>query len=355
MRALPVKRRLALFEGIDRLGLKMARIDLKESRVSECSEALTAAHSQWQVGAPLATLEHSFLGLATAVRAGRESVRQEFVVRHGWRAYSARVASDDDGAWLLFREQVGDSRRAIRRRLDDREAIARTSEKLSTREMATMYAHELKQPIGSVANLLRGIRRRLGGDQVDFESLDDALERAIEQNGFAVDIINRICEFVDARAPRRESIDLDALVRASLSMLDWELDRANVSVDCSGLRADAQTIGDSVMLQQVLVNLIRNAIDAMGGRPPSERRLALGCRRADDFWRLWLADSGHGLTAAAPAPAPTVARKTGGMGAGLKISRSIIELHGGKLWWTSVANRGSTFWFSLPVLEEMPA
>ncbi|MCZ8094187.1 MAG: ATP-binding protein, partial [Acidovorax sp.] len=141
------------------------------------------------------------------------------------------------------------------------------------------------------------------------------------------------------------------------TLLDWDLARHHVqfsvSADLPGGGALPPVAGDGVMLQQVLVNLLRNAIDAMVETPVAERRLDVVCRvdAVDDRVEIAITDAGCGVgqDAAAQLFMPFFSTKPTGMGVGLNICRSLIELHQGRLWFTPNAVRGCTFYVALPL------
>ncbi len=268
------------------------------------------------------------------------------------REWEVRLAPVDDRHLLLRLTDRREQGRAVQRQLDDREQLLFTSRVISVGEMATTLAHELNQPIGASANLLRGLRSRLarrGGGLATEES--DALDRAIDQVMFASRVIARIREFTHSHQPRHTRVDLAALVRSSASLLDWDLRRtgARLSLD---LPADGAPVrGDEVMLQQVVVNLMRNALDALRTDPPPDPHLALRLVVGPKDAELQVRDNGCGLgdDAAARLFVPFASSKPNGMGIGLSICRSFVELHQGRLWFSRNADRGATFHLSLPL------
>lgn len=275
--------------------------------------------------------------------------------------YGAEVALLDERRLLLrLRDERAAERErllALRRQLDDREGLVFTSRSLSIGEMGSTLAHELNQPIGAAANLLRGLRVRLarrsreGHDGAADELA--AVERAIEQVMYAAKVIARIREFTHSRAPKRQSVDLAELLRASASLLDWELQRVGVRLTLDVPEAPVVVRGDPVMLQQVLVNLLRNAIDALREDRPAEPRieLALQCEGGEAQARI--TDNGVGLSAEAEQRlfVPFSSTKPNGMGIGLAICRSFVELHQGRLWFSrGAAGRGCSFHLGLPLV-----
>ncbi|TXI33222.1 MAG: HAMP domain-containing histidine kinase [Ottowia sp.] len=234
-------------------------------------------------------------------------------------------------------------------------------------EMATTLAHELNQPLGAVTNVLRGLKARLSAAIANpqpgaLPPLGQGVQLALDQVQYAARIIGRIRDYTQSRQPRRERVDLHALLHNSLTLLDWDLGRHGVqlSIDlAAGIGADSDdataVAGDGVMLQQVMVNLLRNAIDAMSVTPAGQRRLDIGSRidAAAGQIEITIADTGCGIgdDGAAQLFMPFYSTKPTGMGIGLNICRSLIELHQGRLWFTPNAGRGCTFHVALPLAQ----
>lgn len=289
-------------------------------------------------------------------------------LRDGLRAAAAPAAftCGEEGAvqaalvplaagWRLLRlhDARGERReraRELQRQLDDRERLLFTSRSVVVGEMGSTLAHELNQPIGAAANLLRGLRLRLARRDDAQEELQ-AAERAIDQVMYASKVIARIREFTQSRAPTLAPLDLGALVRASASLLDWDLQRAGVRLQLALPAQPLWVRGDEVMLQQVLANLMRNAVDALRelshGAPVIELALQADGREVE----ARVADNGCGLGPDAEARlfVPFASRKPSGMGIGLSICRSFVELHQGRLWFSRRPEGGSVFHIGLPL------
>ena len=231
--------------------------------------------------------------------------------------------------------------------------------------MATTLAHELNQPLGAVTNVLRGLKARLDAvianpQPAALPPLAQGVQLALDQVQYAARIIGRIRDYTQSRQPRRERVDLHALLHNSLTLLDWDMDRHGVQLrvelapDADGEHG-AAVAGDGVMLQQVMVNLLRNAIDAMAATPAGQRRLAISSRVDEGAGQIEIAiaDTGCGIgdDGAAQLFMPFYSTKPTGMGIGLNICRSLIELHQGRLWFTPNAGRGCTFHVALPLAQ----
>ncbi len=284
------------------------------------------------------------------------------------RARPARLApvAAQQGLWALWLGPDNGALNPTRRHLEDRERLLFTSHSLAVGEMATTLAHELNQPLGAVGNVLRGLKARLASAGEDFHpqrlpALAQGVQLALEQVQYAAKVIGRVRDYTRNHQPQREPLDTLALLRSSLALLDWDLERHGVqwTVLADGIEHALQqrgwaVVADGVMVQQVLVNLLRNAIDAMATSPAHERRLEVVCRidEADQMLELAIRDSGCGMAdgTAAQLFMPFFSTKPNGMGVGLNICRSLIELHQGRLWFTPNADRGCTFFVALPLV-----
>lgn len=346
---------------LDALGLWIARLDRSGTRVVGCSAALSRRFPKWRAGRTVAELESELRGLSDALAAHRAGLPSPHALtgRDG-RPFALAVATAADGTLAL---EIGDpaaDAEAAARHLGDRERLLFLSRSLSVGEMASTLAHELNQPIGSIVNLLRGLSRRLERGTVDAAQLSAAVEQGIEQAVYAAGILARVREYVQPRRPRRETIRLPELVASAIALLDWEIARDGVtlSLDDAIGSPGPRVLGDPVMLQQVIVNLARNAIEAMRAVPADERRLRVITAPDDDGLLLRIEDRGCGLDAEAAQRlfTPFFTTKPDGTGLGLHVCRSIVELHGGRLWFEPANGRGCTVCVTLPTAgdEETP-
>ena len=303
------------------------------------SPAFVAAFPEWREGEALSVVEARLPGLTEAIAAARrEGASDALIVQSGGRrVYGARLALSD-GLVFLELSDAAERQEAQQRHLADREELLTTSRVLSVGEMATMIAHELNQPIGSIANILRGLKARLQRGALTLETGAEALDRATEQALYASGVIQRVRTFVDQRQPQVQRLDLARLARNTLDLLDWEITRDRVTARAATPPDLPAVLGDPVMIQQVLVNLARNALDAMRGVDLPRRELTM-------------TDTGPGVPEEASARvfSPFFSTRSGGMGVGLGICRSIIELHRGRLWFTPGEAGGSVFHITLPL------
>lgn len=334
------------------LGDAVALLDVHVQSLHWASPAWLALQPTLGAGTPLPAIERALPGLAAARIAAPLGAPRSVNVGESLE-WELQVAPLDDGTRLLRLSDRREQGRVVQRQLDDREQLLFTSRVISVGEMAATLAHELNQPIGAAANLLRGLRTRLARRAAGLESDEaSALDRAIEQVMFAARVIVRIREFTHSHQPRHARVDLAALLRASASLLDWDLRRTGAQVCLELPEGETLVRGDEVMLQQVIVNLMRNALDAMRTDPPETPRLALRLIVRAAEVELQVCDNGCGLgdDAAARLFVPFASSKPTGMGIGLSICRSFVELHQGRLWFSRNADRGATFHLGLPLL-----
>ncbi|RRN66250.1 PAS domain S-box protein [Caulobacter sp. 602-1] len=219
-------------------------------------------------------------------------------------------------------------------------------------EMASTLAHELNQPLSAIANLLTGSRRLIDrGREADQAKVRDAIDRAAAQALRAGEVIHRMRDFVRRGASERADESLSKLIEeASALALIGERDR-QVDVRLSLDPAADAVYADRVQVQQVLLNLIRNGIDAMQESGARRKALTITSAVTDQGWsQVSVADTGPGI---APEVLerlfqPFMTTKPQGMGVGLSISRSIIEAHGGRIWAEANPGGGALFRFTLP-------
>jgi two-component system sensor kinase FixL len=221
-------------------------------------------------------------------------------------------------------------------------------------EMASGMAHELNQPLAAVASYCETAQEMVEKQRVVPEKLGDILGRALEQTHRAGDIIRRLREFVSKGTTQRELVDIDQLIRDVMDLLDWELSNSQVELDFSHCGHDCRVNVDKVQIEQVLLNLVRNSLEAILNSGVKDGRVLLKTRvQPDGLVEVTVSDNGPGVDKSMvdTLSNPFQTSKGTGMGMGLSISRSIVEAHGGKLWVAKVPDDGAVFGFNLPVAE----
>jgi C4-dicarboxylate-specific signal transduction histidine kinase len=218
-------------------------------------------------------------------------------------------------------------------------------------QLSASIAHEVKQPIGSAVTNAQAALRLLGRQPPDLETVREALEDIVEGGQRAGDVLDRLRALITKAPARKERLDINQAIRKVSELAHGEAVKNCVSVQM-GLADDLPLIeGDRVQLQQVIMNLIVNAIQAMRGFDSDRRELHI---RTDTIGaegvRVVVQDNGPGLT---PESLPRLfepfyTTKADGMGMGLAICRSIIEAHGGRLWAAAREPHGALFQFTIP-------
>lgn len=245
-------------------------------------------------------------------------------------------------------------RQAAERRLQDLQGeLVHVSRLSALGEMASALAHELNQPLTAATNFMKGCLVLAKRDPIDRDRLQDMISQGADQALRAGQIIRRLRDFVAKGEADRRLEHLPKLLEeaGALAMvgarersvrLRFEIDP---SVDL--------VLADKVQIQQVALNLIRNAVEAMEGCP--RRDLVVGARPLPgDFVEVWVSDTGQGISpeAADQLFQPFMTTKAHGMGIGLSISRTIIEAHGGRIWVEPNSGGGAIFRFTLRSVRE---
>jgi PAS domain S-box-containing protein len=218
-------------------------------------------------------------------------------------------------------------------------------------ELTASMAHEVNQPIAAAVTDANTCMRWLARDHPNLEEARAAAMRVVKDATRASEIISRIRLLFNKGTPKRELVDVNEIIGEMIVLLRSESIRYNISVRMELAAALPQVMADRVQLQQVLMNLMINGIDAMKD-VEGERELAIHSQRAEDEQLLVsLSDTGAGLH---PQQADHIfnaffTTKAHGTGMGLPISRSIVESHGGRLWAAANSPRGAVFYFTLPL------
>ena len=222
-------------------------------------------------------------------------------------------------------------------------------------EMATGIAHELNQPLSAIVNFANGCARRLRLDIGGKDELLHALGQISAQAGRAGEIIKRLRGMVSRRQPVRETVDLNVLAREACSFISHDLRRNSLSIE-DRLSTDALWVRvDSVQIEQVLLNLLRNALDALSGLPVTGRRLVIASGvQPDGMVFVSVQDNGSGISGKEMEHLfdPFFSTKESGMGMGLAISQTIMTNHHGKIRADSWPGKGSSFTIELPPSAE---
>lgn len=218
-------------------------------------------------------------------------------------------------------------------------------------EMASALAHEINQPLSAMANYLKGGRRLLDEPEIDRALLGGALDKAGEQALRAGAIIRRLRDFVARGETEKHIESLKRMVEEAAALALVGVRELGVDVRFDYAAEVDRVLADRVQVQQVLVNLVRNAVDAM--EDAERRELTISVGQLEDQALVTVSDTGPGIAPqiAENLFAPFMTTKRDGMGVGLSISRTIVEAHGGRLWVEETPGGGATFKFTLKTVE----
>jgi len=217
-------------------------------------------------------------------------------------------------------------------------------------EMAAGFAHELNQPLTAINNYAAGINRRLGTAGANPQAIVAVMERICEQARLASEIIRRIRRFIQKEEAEKKPTDVNGAIQAAADLLTGDAGKEGIDLRLDLAEGLPMVLADEVGLQQVIVNLVRNGMEAMAGGSGDRREVTIRTGLADDRRiRVAVEDSGPGLDPAIRGRLfePFFTTKKDGLGVGLLICRSIIEDHDGELAFTSEAGRGTTVEFRL--------
>ena len=279
--------------------------------------------------------------------------------RNRWYHIQSRRSIWIDGSvvWLDTAVDITARKDAAEHERLHNDQMQQTARLVSMGEMASSLAHELNQPLAAINSYASGCRNLLSQTQPNLHQLDQAITKMSEQAKRAGQIIRGIREFVQRQAPHRQSCRIEELLNTAQSLLKSELQKNRVKLSLELEPHLPPLYADAVMLEQVIFNLMRNAIEAMHSTSIDKRSLHVRLSRDDEQLRVVIADRGTGI---APEQLeqlfkPFYTTKTTGMGMGLNICRSIIEHHQGRMWVEPNPGGGCRFIFTVPFSEEPQA
>jgi two-component system sensor kinase FixL len=284
--------------------------------------------------------------ITTALRRDGSTFPIELAVGEAW--------VEDQRIFTGFIRDLTERQRAELRLQDLQSELAHVGRVSEMGTLASSLAHELNQPLAAVANYCEAARDILDGD-LDGDSkalLREALDEAAKQSIRAGQIVRRLRDFMSHGENERRLESLPRLINEASALALVGSREHGIDVQVELAPGADQVFVDRIQVQQVLVNLIRNAIDAM---VDSDRRfLTITTNRdGEDFARVSVADTGTGISDQVREHLfqPFVTSKKAGMGIGLSICQTIVESHGGRIWLDSRPGGGTIFNFTLPVAE----
>jgi signal transduction histidine kinase len=251
-------------------------------------------------------------------------------------------------AWLLHERQY--RRRAERTARETFSELAQVNRMATAGELSATIAHEVKQPLTAMAAMASAALRWLSRENPDIGRARDALDKVVVASHHASDVITNVRAMFEKDTQEKTPTDVNELIRSVLGLVDIDLRKQGVETQMSLGEQLPPVIVNEVQLRQVILNLVMNAIEAMNAAEP--RVLSIKSENTGhNSIRVSIEDTGSGIDPSHVDRVfkPMFTTKARGMGMGLAICRSIIESHGGKIWVSAGASRGSIFQFELPV------
>lgn len=254
--------------------------------------------------------------------------------------------------WLGSFLDITEQKRAQELARQQEERLQATSRLITMGEMASTLAHELNQPLAAIASYNSGCMNRLAAaGEIDREELMEIHLRLGRQAQRAGEIIRRVHDFVRRSEPKRVPVDINAIIRDAVDLIEADARKRRIRLLTELADRLPEVDADPVMIEQIIVNLVRNGMDAMHDNPPQRRTVRLRTGQEDDLVVIKVIDQGRGID---PQTArrlfePFFTTKPEGMGMGLNICRSIAELHRGRLGFESNPEGGTIFILTLPV------
>ncbi|MEO0514580.1 MAG: PAS domain S-box protein [Planctomycetota bacterium] len=257
--------------------------------------------------------------------------------------------------WVAIQRDITQRKTAADLARVHREELAHVTRLSAMGEMASGLAHEINQPLAAINNYASGALRRIDHRRTTMADLAEALHHIADQSDRAGQIIRRLRAFVIKRGTVRADEHINELIQEGIALLEADIleQQGKVNLDLAPNAALPTIRVDGIQIEQVLVNIIRNAFEAMASNPRQQRRLTISSRLDEGHTiHVTLADLGPGLTASQRDHLfdPFFTTKDDGMGMGLTISQSIIQAHNGRLWVTpGPGGQGTIFHLTLPV------
>jgi C4-dicarboxylate-specific signal transduction histidine kinase len=256
---------------------------------------------------------------------------------------------DEGVAFVLDLTERKHSEEALRKAQADLEHVTRVT---TLGELTASIAHEVNQPLAAVVNAAAACRRWLDGGTPNLDEARSAVDWIVNEGNRASEVIRRVRALANKTDFEKVPLDINDVVKEVIALVQREMDSHRVSLRIELALALPMILGDRVQMQQVIINLVMNGIEAMQSTTDRPRELVIRSGQ-DSAHRVLVsvADCGDGISAedADRLFNPFFTTKSSGMGMGLSICRSIMEAHGGRLWATANVPHGATFQFTLPV------
>ncbi len=273
-----------------------------------------------------------------------------------WSLAAAPLNRPEGGAVVVCADNT-ELRRAEMEAQRSRQELAYVGRVSTVGEMTASLAHQLNQPLAAIMTNAQAAVRMLNLPEPDVEEVRAILSDIVRDDRRASEVIQRLKQLLQKGELEITSINLTAAIREVVELVSTEAAVRNITVSFDFEQDPLSVNGDRVQLQQVILNLVHNAMEAMADQHEPARRIIVGCHRYHQTIVVTVRDSGPGLNFGTEHLVfePFYTTKRGGMGMGLSIVRSIVEAHGGIIHATNVAGGGALVEFQLPTAERMPA
>jgi PAS domain S-box-containing protein len=272
-----------------------------------------------------------------------------------WMSGRAEPLRDESGRivqWFGLSHDIDDQVRVEAELHLARESLTRASQAASLAELSAAIAHEVNQPLAAIVANSNACRRWLSAAPPNLERAQKTVERIIHNANSAADVVSHIRALFKHSVKARTNTMLESVIAEANNLMAEEAARRRIRMNVEVESNLPPVALDRVQVQQVLVNLIRNGMDAMDTLA-GDRVLGICVHRSDDVVQIDISDRGRGIEFPEKVFEPFFTTKDHGMGMGLAICRSIVESHGGRLWAENNERQGATFSFTLPLEGEM--
>lgn len=273
-----------------------------------------------------------------------------------WRDYQGEVLLVAGGLAVQFLLILGllyERRQRTNAQLESRRNLAlaaHVDRRVAMTTLTGSIAHELAQPLGSILHNAQAADRLIATNRATTDVLREILGDIRREDARATQIVERHRTMLRKHELQRQPLDLYAVIRESLALIAHDAAERQIAIEEHLPTTPCIVDGDQVLLQQVVVNLVMNAMDALAGTPPAQRRVVVSNGNGPDGVQIAVCDSGPGLPGALDGKLfePFVTTKADGLGIGLSIVRGIVEAHGGVIDARNQTNGGAVFRFTLP-------
>jgi signal transduction histidine kinase/integral membrane sensor domain MASE1 len=271
-----------------------------------------------------------------------------------WFTISVVPLTGMQGGAVVSHADVTEVKRAEIEAQRVRQQLSHSARVSTMGELTASLAHELNQPLTGIMTNAQAAQRFLESTPPDYREIRSILADIVDDDRRAAEVIHRLRELMRKGEPESMRLDLNEVVRDVLKLVGSDAIIRRITLTSDAAPGPLTVIGDRVQLQQLLLNLLINAMEAISDADPGERVVAVRTRSTERAVEVFVEDTGSGLAPGAEGLIfePFYTTKASGMGMGLSIARSIVQAHGGAIWTRNNPSRGATFHFALPRVEQ---